>query len=533
MTIPRLSAGLLLIAGLAVTFAPKDAEAERRGKESQMLLIGIDGAEWMVIEDLWAKGYLPNLRALVNRGVRAKLKTEYGKSPVIWTTIATGVLPEKHGITGFVVATDEGDVPVASTVRKVPALWNIATSAGLYVNQVGWWGSWPAEVISGVNVTDKVQAGDVNVVQPKTWETKIKGELAQINSQTYKSMFPGEQQFAPEDRVVAHVAPTLAASGYDLMVMYLHGSDPNSHRYWRYYRPQDFPGVAVDAAEAAKHADRIPKAYKSIDQVIGRMVESSGTDTNIIIVSDHGFHALDEPIVKVVIDLDLVLAKLGYQVRSGEKIDVAKSKASAYGSRHNEVRKRVRFYVAGRDAGGTVAAADVAKHRAELEKALLTKVTYASGMPVFGVEDALPADKAQGADFVVVVLDDGATKELIINGAPTTEPVKGMVENSGGHEGNPPGIFIAAGPDINTKAVMPATLSIHDVAPTVLYGMGLPVGQDFSGKAQTALYTDAYRQAHPLKTVPSYGTTRSSSEVSKSKDDAEMLKQLQELGYLE
>ena len=111
MTIPRLSAGLLLIAGLAATFAPNDAEAERRGKESQMLLIGIDGAEWLVIEDLWAKGYLPHLRALVNRGVRAKLKTEYGKSPVIWTTIATGVLPEKHGITGFVVATDEGDVP--------------------------------------------------------------------------------------------------------------------------------------------------------------------------------------------------------------------------------------------------------------------------------------------------------------------------------------------------------------------------------------------------------------------------------------
>ena len=80
---------------------------------------------------------------------------------------------------------------------------------------------------------------------------------------------------------------------------------------------------------------------------------------------------------------------------------------------------------------------------------------------------------------------------------------------------------------------MPATLSIHDVAPTVLYGMGLPVGQDFSGKAQTALYTDAYRQAHPLKTVPTYGTLRNTSEVSKSQDDAEMLKQLQELGYLE
>ena len=74
-------------------------------------------------------GVMPSLERFVNRGVMGKLATlEPPFSPMLWTSIATGKLADKHGILGFSEPTPEriGIRPVASTSRKVKAIWNIA-----------------------------------------------------------------------------------------------------------------------------------------------------------------------------------------------------------------------------------------------------------------------------------------------------------------------------------------------------------------------------------------------------------------------
>ena len=138
-------AGLAVAGGLMLTTSTPQA-APPSG--NPLLLIGMDGGEWSVIEDMWSQGKMQNFKKLVDGGLSAPLKTKYGQSPVIWTTIATGHNPEVHGITGFVVATEDGDVPVSSDMRKVPAIWNITSTAGLKTHVVGWWGSWPAEPVA-------------------------------------------------------------------------------------------------------------------------------------------------------------------------------------------------------------------------------------------------------------------------------------------------------------------------------------------------------------------------------------------------
>src|SRR5579864_3903722 len=94
-------------------------------KHVPLLVIGIDGGEWRVVHRMWQDGELPNLRRLADRGTTARLETAYNASPVIWTTIATGVTPAEHGITDFVVPSDRGDVPISSMVRWVPVLWTM------------------------------------------------------------------------------------------------------------------------------------------------------------------------------------------------------------------------------------------------------------------------------------------------------------------------------------------------------------------------------------------------------------------------
>jgi predicted AlkP superfamily phosphohydrolase/phosphomutase len=66
----------------------------------QAVVIGIEGADWAVIDAIAAHGKLPNLTALREQGVAGSIRTagDIALSPVIWTSVATGKTADQHGI---------------------------------------------------------------------------------------------------------------------------------------------------------------------------------------------------------------------------------------------------------------------------------------------------------------------------------------------------------------------------------------------------------------------------------------------------
>lgn len=81
---------------------------------AQIVLIGLDGANWGIIDQLREQNKLPHIDSLVTRGARGFLRSIQTRrllrwdqdgiwSPVVWTTIATGKVPSKHGIEDFVL----------------------------------------------------------------------------------------------------------------------------------------------------------------------------------------------------------------------------------------------------------------------------------------------------------------------------------------------------------------------------------------------------------------------------------------------
>jgi hypothetical protein len=73
---------------------------------------------------------------------------------------------------------------------------------------------------------------------------------------------------------------------------------------------------------------------------------------------------------------------------------------------------------------------------------------------------------------------------------------------SGTHERAPDGFLMAFG-----SAVRPGRLrrgSVLDVAPTVLYYFGLPIGRDMDGYARTDLFTPPFTAARPLAFIPTH-----------------------------
>ena len=510
---------------ICATFLGCRQEPQSPLKSHPFVLVGIDGGAWKVVRRLWAEGRLPHLKRIADRGTTATLRTAYNSSPVIWTTIATGVTPREHGITDFVVPTAQGDVPISSDLRKVPAIWNMLTQAGRRVAVLGWWGSWPAEPVNGVVVSDRAMLGLEQRVSPPSYLPTFLAEVRR--SREEPSLFGQDDEAEMRDRAIARAAVTLAARNLDLLLVYFRSPDIVSHNYWKYYEPKSFGNV--DPQELAKYRERVPRSYEAVDQALGRILAAAPKAINVLVISDHGFHAARPEEVKVLLDMDAVLERLGFLRRKGAAVDFASTRIYTYGTPSFRQVKLLRFALAGREASGKVLPRDRETLRRELAESLAA-VTYESGAPVFVVRDARPREVREGADLAAVVQMEDATPVLRIRGRRFAGAIQSVSRISGTHTRNTHGIFLAAGPDIDPGAKLEG-IRVHDITPTLLYGLGLPVAESFAGKPRTDLFSAEFREAHPLRKIRTWGTRRSTGART-SKEDEKLLEELRALGYL-
>ena len=159
---PRLNLSIeraILPADVRASFEHAAIYGARRETGVRLLLVGIDGADWDVIDELIARGRVPNLARLKREGAWARMRSSVPTlSPLLWTTAATGKTPDRHGINDFLVTDPRTGqrVPINSTFRRTKAIWNILTEAGLPSDVIAWWATWPAENILGHLVSDRV-----------------------------------------------------------------------------------------------------------------------------------------------------------------------------------------------------------------------------------------------------------------------------------------------------------------------------------------------------------------------------------------
>jgi predicted AlkP superfamily phosphohydrolase/phosphomutase len=74
---------------------------------------------------------------------------------------------------------------------------------------------------------------------------------------------------------------------------------------------------------------------------------------------------------------------------------------------------------------------------------------------------------------------------------------------SGTHAAAPDGFLLAIGDGIKAGGVV-ENATVLDIAPTILYLAGLPVGRDMEGRVLTEILDDDFARAHPVSFIPSY-----------------------------
>ena len=284
----------------------------------KVLLIGWDAADWKVITPLVDAGKMPNVARIIENGVMGNLATLYPiLSPMLWTSIATGKRPFKHGIHGFSEPdpNDGGIRPITNLSRTTKAIWNILNQNGLRSNIIGWWPSHPAEPINGVMVSNHFQqkAGPHGKPWPMRPGTIHPPELMEIlrDCRVHPEELPGDalQMFVPDadkinqekDRRLYQLAKVIAeCSGiqaaatslindhpWDFMAVYFDGIDHLGHGFMGYHPPKP-DWVGQKDFELYQHV--IEGGYRYHDYMLGVLLELAWDDTTVILMSDHGFH---------------------------------------------------------------------------------------------------------------------------------------------------------------------------------------------------------------------------------------------------
>lgn len=136
--LPCLLMASLALAASCTSGPDKAAEPSK----PRVMVLGIDGGTWDVMEPMIQAGELPNLAKLYNNSLHGVLESRPpALSPVVWTTIFTGHPHKTHGVIDWKHS--------QSSHRKVKAVWELADSFDKqsYIFNVP--GTWPPTPVSG------------------------------------------------------------------------------------------------------------------------------------------------------------------------------------------------------------------------------------------------------------------------------------------------------------------------------------------------------------------------------------------------
>lgn len=339
---------VLLAADLFQTQPAKAAAletADRAPGHRRTLIVGIDALSWDRLLPLVRQQRLPNFARLMREGsygvlhshrtLRPSVQKEGYWSPVVWTTIATGVTVDKHGIDDFSIRQDDRTAKLAGTWhRKSPAFWNLFSAFDRSVGIVGWWGSWPAEEVNGILVSSSVGLRGHRGIRhidleddawfrkrrrltfPEQFKHVIAGEIG-LPRDTDRFMneriFPLDRyplrdgseretlrSVLWQDRLYLDITlHLLEKEKFDLYATYFEGIDALSHQFWGFidhpdeiYRQARFhvPGGFED------HTLAVDRYYEVVDGYLGQLLAAAGDETTVIVCSDHGFRTeVDHP----------------------------------------------------------------------------------------------------------------------------------------------------------------------------------------------------------------------------------------------
>jgi predicted AlkP superfamily phosphohydrolase/phosphomutase len=528
----------------------------------KIVLIGLDGLEWSIINELVKENKLPTFAKLIQEGTYGNLKIfqkDY-LSPALWTTMVTGKKPEVHGILGFLLHEKDkyGTVVPRTYHRKVKALWNILSECGRKAGVINYFATWPPEKINGFivpNLNSRLVSLKSSDVFPSSLVNEINFLIKsyRYDNNNLNSDFFEEQ--AKDINVTIDILKTVSPYLYqkfnndlDLLIVYTHKTDDVQHFFWKFMEPEYFqhPAWGLNPENIEKYGDFIKDIYRKIDEMVKEIIKYIDEETVVIICSDHGFQrGRSAPIVRLD-NLDKLLAFYGFLTFSRndiklQGIDFSKTKAYHYQLDPTRLPFNtglpfalISINLRGRQPQGIVAPGDeYFRLKRQLIDILSNLRVLETGEKLFTEVSEISFERADIAIFIKNNIDLLKQHIKINNDIYPLNIFYTFKKMSGDHLMHK-GVIIIYGNNIK-KAKLIEGAHILDITPTILYLLGLPIAKDMEGKVLTQAIDTKFLESNPIKYIDTYEVEKkyNRKEFISQPIDKKQLEKLKSLGYIQ
>lgn len=556
----------------------------------RVLIIGLDGATFEVLQPLMDRGGMPNLATLQSKGASSILMSTLPPvTATAWASFMTGVNPGKHGVfnfferdvAGYAYEDTRGFVNAESI--HSPTLWELLGQSDKQVGVINVPLTYPPHPLPGFMITGMLTPPSAaTFTHPAELGEELRDYRIDLNHTRTDSGFNLTTQPSPEEligevrdlleRRAVHTLRLIKEKPWDLFSIVFVGTDRLFHELWHYLDPR-CQGYHSDRGEALRCA---VEAYLfRLDQVLGELLNSVGPETTVLVMSDHGFGPAPDKRVNLndwLVELGLLSLKTGSAAwltpeywatrlglrrpkvkrmlkrfvptanlreltvnqQGGREIPADWSNTRAYAVQLYNNVCGIEVNVRGRKRHGYVeTGAEYEKVCSTILAQLETVMDPGTGEPV--VLRAQRRDElyqgeyvGQVPDIIIELKPDYVGLAPLGNGEIITSH---EMRRQGDHR--PEGILIVAGPHIDT-APFNSVPHIVDIAPTALYALGEPIPLEMDGRVLREVFRPSYLNAHPVEyhDAPLSMQKHEPSHYS-AQEMREVEERLRGLGYLE
>jgi hypothetical protein len=289
----------------------------------RVVVLAIDGVDEATVDRLRRAGRLPNFDRLSGQSL-ATIPSEADRDPArVWTTIATGQPPERHGVrslearqvaglggrlqpdsSGWSAITAATDLlrltrpTIASgEARLIPAFWEVAARAGLRTAVIHWWATWPAPEDLGVVISDRAilrlehggpQDGEIapaalyQTLQAGWTERRARAAsrgAAALTASATGDLAAAVRRSAELDATLIDLARDPALGTPDLLAVYLPGLDIVQHALF-----QDQAAGALSPSAAADRLAALEQYYTFLDESLGRLAAGPAGEQRLVVL---------------------------------------------------------------------------------------------------------------------------------------------------------------------------------------------------------------------------------------------------------
>jgi len=498
-------------------------------KTKKVIVIGIDGATFNLLDPWMKEGSLPNFARIAKEGISCPLiSTIPPMTAPAWVSFSTGKNPGKHSVFDFYQIENYQKRVIDGGAVKSKEIWEILSEAGKKVIVVNPPLAYPVKKVNGYLVAGMMTPScKVNYTYPpelknrlEKWGYKIGVglEIGMRSNLARSYVFSKDRKKRQElidffnnvERKRVEVIERLSQEiDWNFIFVLFEGTDRLQHYYWN------------------KENQYVIKAhYKAIDSLLDRLLKIGGDDTAVIIMSEHGFGEITKKfyINNFLVWQGLLIPKksnifLGWILKKGKEgaaflsklgfspervlrsslffrfyknlykpnIDFSKTQAFML----NETSRGIWINLLGREARGTVASQDYEKIRTSIIKELRKLRDPENGeriVEAFKREEIYQGLYTHLAPDILLVTRPDYSLEITIE--PETEKLAknsflkptSLGERNADHEMK--GMLMIYGSDFQQlKNRFKQPVRIIDLAPTILKLLGTYTPVDIDGRA--------------------------------------------------